>query len=168
LLAQQGAFLASQQHPPLQFQQQYLQQATPAAFYGQQGGTSAPPGSYNPPPGLPAAFDQASLASTFSTMTLQQPPNTDRYFDSGATSHMTSDSHTLSHPKPLHSTLLLLSLSVMALYFLSPPLASPLSRTLCPSIMFLSHHASLRTLFLCANSPLTKNVLLNLTLLVVL
>jgi histone deacetylase 1/2 len=30
-------------------------------------------------------------------MTLQQPPNNDWYFDSGATSHMTSDSRTLSH-----------------------------------------------------------------------
>lgn len=104
LLAQQGAFLASQQLPPAPFQQQYLQQATPAAYYGQQGaplpslGATTPPGFYNSPTGLPAAWDQQSLASTFSTMTLQQPPNNEWYFDSGATSHMTSDSHTLSHP----------------------------------------------------------------------
>lgn len=104
LLAQQGAFLASQQLPPAPFQQQYLQQATPAAYYGQQGaplpslGATAPPGFYNSPTGLPAAWDQQSLASTFSTMTLQQPPNNEWYFDSGATSHMTSDSRTLSHP----------------------------------------------------------------------
>ena len=34
------------------------------------------PGSYNPIAGLPS-WDQQSLASTFSTMTLQQTPQTD-------------------------------------------------------------------------------------------
>ena len=48
----------------------------------------APPGFSNPMNG--ASWDQQSLASTFSTMSLQQPQQSDWYFDSGATSHMTS------------------------------------------------------------------------------
>ena len=56
-----------------------------------------PPGFQQPASGVPSSWDQQSLASTFSTMTLQQPPQTDWYFDSGATSHMTSNSSTLSH-----------------------------------------------------------------------
>jgi len=47
-----------------------------------------------------ASWDQQSFASTFSTMSLQQPPQTDWYFDSGATSHMTSHPSTLSHVLP--------------------------------------------------------------------
>jgi hypothetical protein len=46
--------------------------------------------------GLPS-WDTQSLASAFSTATLQQPPSTEWYFDSGATSHMTSSSSSLSH-----------------------------------------------------------------------
>uniref|UniRef100_A0A0A8Y6X7 Uncharacterized protein n=1 Tax=Arundo donax TaxID=35708 RepID=A0A0A8Y6X7_ARUDO len=46
--------------------------------------------------GLPS-WDQSSLASTFSTMTLNQPQNNEWYFNSGASSHMTSHSGTLSH-----------------------------------------------------------------------
>jgi len=55
-----------------------------------------PPGFYNPMTGLPSSWDQQSLASAFSTMSLNQPASTDWYFDSGATSHMTSDSSSLS------------------------------------------------------------------------
>ena len=51
--------------------------------------------------GLPTSWDQQSLASTFSTMSLNQPQSNDWYFDSGATSHMTSDSRTPSHSFPL-------------------------------------------------------------------
>ena len=59
--------------------------------------TAPPPGFYQPHAGLPT-WDQPSLASTFSTMTLQQPQNNnDRYFDSGATSHISSHSNSLSH-----------------------------------------------------------------------
>ena len=57
----------------------------------------AAPGFQQPASGIPSSWDQQSLASTFSTMTLQQPPQTDWYFDSGATSHMTSNPSTLSH-----------------------------------------------------------------------
>jgi len=54
-------------------------------------------GYYQQHVGLPT-WDQSSLASTFSTMTLQQPQNNnDWYFDSGATSHMSSHSDSLSH-----------------------------------------------------------------------
>lgn len=62
-----------------------------------------------PPPGVLGApflgWDQNMLANSFNTMTLNPPANTDWYFDSGATSHMTSDAGNLSiyHP-PSHST----------------------------------------------------------------
>ena len=57
-----------------------------------------PPGFTNPMTGT--SWDQQSLASTFSTMSLHQPQQTDWYFDSGATSHMTSSPSTLSHILP--------------------------------------------------------------------
>ena len=62
---------------------------------------SAPPLGYYPlPAGLPS-WNQHSLASTFSTMTLNQPQqNTEWYFDSGATSHMSPSSSSLSHIAP--------------------------------------------------------------------
>jgi hypothetical protein len=47
------------------------------------------------PHGQPTLLGQ-SLASAFSTETLQQPPSTEWYFDLGASSHMTSSSN-LSH-----------------------------------------------------------------------
>jgi hypothetical protein len=56
----------------------------------------APPGFYHPMAGLPS-WDTQSLASAFSTTTLQQPPTNEWYFDSGATSHMRSSSSSLSH-----------------------------------------------------------------------
>ena len=37
------------------------------------------------------------MASTFSTMTLDQPPGNDWFFDSGATSHMTPNASILTH-----------------------------------------------------------------------
>jgi len=45
----------------------------------------------------PAGWDQQSLASAFSTVSLNQPATNDWFFDSGATSRMTSDSSTLTH-----------------------------------------------------------------------
>ena len=64
---------------------------------------SAPaPGYYNPLAGLPS-WDQQSLASTFSTMTLNQPQTTEWYFDSGASSHITSHLTALSHSSPPQS-----------------------------------------------------------------
>ena len=45
----------------------------------------------------PAGSDQQSLASAFSTVSLNQPATNDWFFDSGATSHMTSDPSTLTH-----------------------------------------------------------------------
>nr|CAB3502346.1 unnamed protein product [Digitaria exilis] len=59
-----------------------------------------PPGFQQHMTGMPSSWDQQSLAPTFNTMTLQQPPQTDLYFDSDATSHMTSpkSGHHLSHP----------------------------------------------------------------------
>jgi hypothetical protein len=45
-------------------------------------------------------WDQNSLASTFSTMTLTPPVNNDWYLDTGASSHMTSHDGTLSLLNP--------------------------------------------------------------------
>ena len=128
----------------------------------------AAPGFQQPASGIPSSWDQQSLASTFSTMTLQQPPQTDWYFDSGATSHMTSNPSTLSH-------------------ILSP--RYPFSFINCcrrrfftschcywrciPSwafilIMFLFLQDLLKILFMSASLLLTTIALLNLTPLVVL
>jgi len=81
---QQHAQQQAQAQAPLQAQQAQAQQAW------------APPG-FQYPSGAPSSWDQQSLASSFSTVSLQQPPATDWYFDSGATSHMTADPSALSH-----------------------------------------------------------------------
>ena len=46
--------------------------------------------------GLPS-WDPLALASAFSTTSLTPPPSNEWYFDSGATSHMSSQSTSLSH-----------------------------------------------------------------------
>ena len=74
----------SQQPPPLTTQQQW--QAPPPGFYS----SGAP---------LPS-WDQQALLSDFSTMTLQPPQQREWYFDSGATTHMSSDAGTLSQSTP--------------------------------------------------------------------
>jgi len=84
LLAYQQALLV----PPLQ--QQANAPATPSAAPSSKW---AAPGYYNPL----AGWDPQSLTSSFSTMTLNQPQKTDRYFDTGASSHMISHSNTFSH-----------------------------------------------------------------------
>ncbi|KAF8651673.1 hypothetical protein HU200_063184 [Digitaria exilis] len=89
--------LAPLPRPPQQQQQQaFVAQQQPAAApnAAQQWGAQA---LYNPMVGLPPAWDQQSLAANFSTATLNPPPSQDWYFDSGATSHMTSSSTHLSH-----------------------------------------------------------------------
>jgi hypothetical protein len=89
------------------------------AAQGQQAQLAWTPG-YGPAVS-PTGWDQQSLASAFSTVSLNQPPSQDWYFDSGATSHMTSDpssiSLSFSHgiPRPL--------LSVTGPFYLSLPLA---------------------------------------------
>lgn len=55
-----------------------------------------PPGLYNPLAGLPS-WDQPSLASTLSTMTMNQTQNNEWYFHSGATSHSGTLSHSFTH-----------------------------------------------------------------------
>ena len=85
LLAQQA-----QAHSIQAAQAQAMQQAQAAqaqAAQGQMAGISR----------LPCRRDQQSLASTFSTVSLNQPATNDWFFDSGATSHMTSDPSTLTH-----------------------------------------------------------------------
>jgi histone deacetylase 1/2 len=85
LLAHQQALLAQQaQHQALLAHQQALQASMQAP--------GSVPGQYTPVHG----WDQQSLASAFSTVSLNQPQTTDWYFDSGATSHITSDVGTLS------------------------------------------------------------------------
>jgi len=92
----QQAFVAQPAFAPL---------GLPPGFFGYpaaqvpQGATWAatpPQTQYSPLSGTPS-WDQQSLASTFSTMTLNQPQNNEWFFDTGASSHMTPDPHTLSH-----------------------------------------------------------------------
>ena len=83
---------------PLVAQHPYYGVVPQQFYYGSAPPPQTPaPRSANPTTGLPSSWDQQSLASTFSTMTLQQQPQTDWFFDSGATSHMTSHPSTLSH-----------------------------------------------------------------------
>ncbi|CAN6247832.1 unnamed protein product, partial [Urochloa humidicola] len=90
----QQALVAQQM--ALQAQQQAMQPPFPAAlpqYYGAPappypyGSMAPPPGFQQPPTGLPSSWDQHSLASTFSTVSLQQPPQADWTFDTatGAT-----------------------------------------------------------------------------------
>jgi hypothetical protein len=94
---QQQALLAHQQALLVQQAQQQAAYANPAALAQhqallahQQAVQAA--GQYTSVPG----WDQQSLASAFSTVSLNQPQQSDWYFNSGATSHMTSDAGTLS------------------------------------------------------------------------
>jgi transposase InsO family protein len=86
--ALQQALLAQRMHLP---QQTYLP-SVQQAFQPQQ----LAPAQYQPMVGTPV-WDQNSLASTFSTMTLTPLVNNDWYLDTGASSHMTSHDGTLSH-----------------------------------------------------------------------
>ena len=97
--------------PHLQVQQQQAllaQQQQQALVTHSQAAAAAPdgaahwvaPGYYNPVASLPS-WDPTALASAFSTTSLTPPPSSDWYFDSGATSHMTSQSSSLSHILPL-------------------------------------------------------------------
>ncbi|XP_039784386.1 uncharacterized protein LOC120651088 [Panicum virgatum] len=89
---QVGRPSAPQQAPLQQLQppQTYIA-GPPGQWAGQWG---VPPAAS--PPSLAQGWDQQSLASNFQTMTLQQPPQHEWYFDTGATSHMASDSGILS------------------------------------------------------------------------
>jgi hypothetical protein len=49
-----------------------------------------------PQPSPPPGWDQQALAASFETMSVTQPPQRDWYFDTGATSHMASDTGILS------------------------------------------------------------------------
>jgi hypothetical protein len=81
-------------HPPGEVQALAQHQAAQAA-QGQQAQLAWTPG-YGPTVS-PTGWDQQSLASALSTVSLNQPPSHDWYFDSGATSHMTSDPSSVSH-----------------------------------------------------------------------
>ncbi|XP_066324041.1 uncharacterized protein [Miscanthus floridulus] len=90
LQAQQQALLAQQQQALVAHQQ-------PAAVVAPDGsGQWVALGYYNPMAGL-ASWDQTTLASAFSTTSLTPPSSNEWYFDTGATSHMTSQSSSLSH-----------------------------------------------------------------------
>uniref|UniRef100_A0A0A9AQB4 Integrase catalytic domain-containing protein n=1 Tax=Arundo donax TaxID=35708 RepID=A0A0A9AQB4_ARUDO len=71
-------------------------QAQWAAPPGPQGPWAAPPGYYYPTTGMPS-WDAQGLASSFNTVSLTPPQQHDWIFDTGATSHMTSDAGTLSY-----------------------------------------------------------------------
>ncbi|XP_025813048.1 uncharacterized protein LOC112890360 [Panicum hallii] len=73
---------------PIQQPQAFF--AGPGQWAGQWG--VPPPAAYTPPtPSLAGGWDQQALVANFQTMSLQQPPQHEWYFDSGATNHMTSD-----------------------------------------------------------------------------
>jgi hypothetical protein len=97
---QQQALLAQQQAYLVQQAQQQAAYANPAALAQHQAllahQQAVQNNTYPPVQG----WDQHSLASAFSTVSLNQPQNTDWYFDSGATSHMTSDAGILSSTSP--------------------------------------------------------------------
>ena len=94
LLAQQA-----QAHAIQAAQAQAMQQAQAAQAQAAQGQMAYFPWApgVQTPAVSPAGCDQQSLASPFSTVSLNQPATNDWFFDSGATSHMTSDSSTLTH-----------------------------------------------------------------------
>ena len=67
---------------PIQQPQAYF--AGPGQWAGQWG--VPPPAAYTPPtPSLAGGWDQQALAANFQTMSLQQPPQHEWYFDSGST-----------------------------------------------------------------------------------
>jgi hypothetical protein len=82
---------------------QALLAGPPGQWTGQWG---VPPASYGPPPGYvgpPAptpVWDQQTLAANFQTVALQQPVQHEWHFDTGATSHMTSDAGIISQTLP--------------------------------------------------------------------
>jgi hypothetical protein len=81
----------------------------PHAFVaGTPGQWAAPPAAYGPPPAYidspptTPVWDQQTLAANFQTVTLQQPPQHEWHFDTGASSHMTSDAGIISHTSSQH------------------------------------------------------------------
>ena len=103
-------------HPPQQQPARPPQHALLAApaYYGAPGGPSFAP-LLAPPPhqqqvAAPAwspwtgAWDQQSLANSFSTMALTPPAVTDWVADSGASNHTTSDAGNLTSVRPTTST----------------------------------------------------------------
>ena len=74
--------------------------APPQAWYPAPGTPVAPAAPWPMPAPMAPSWDQQALANAFSTMTLAAPPTTDWYMDSGASSHMTSDTGTLSRSLP--------------------------------------------------------------------
>jgi len=131
-------------------------------------------GQWSPlPPGFfpssvgPSSWDQQSLASTFSTMALNQPQQTNEwYFDSGATSHISFQFSFTFFPMRYPTPCSIVVGNVPC--FLSHPpviLISLLSITL---IMFWFHLNLLRTLFPFDSLPSLTIAQWNLTRLVVL
>jgi hypothetical protein len=74
----------------------HLQAQSPGSSQASGQWSSSVPDIYTTAAGTPY-WDPQSLVSTFSTMTLNQPQQNEWHFDSGATSHMASDSAFLSH-----------------------------------------------------------------------
>jgi hypothetical protein len=118
------------------------------------------------PLGRPGS-DQSAHAHSFNTMTLQLPPQQEWYFDSGATSHMTSDVGTLIAPLP-GSLFPPQLLSVTAPFSLLPQLVRPPFLGPFILIMFLFPRTLLRILLPFTSLYLTTIALWNLTHLVAL
>jgi hypothetical protein len=98
--AQAQALQQAQRAQLAQVQAAYMAQAQQALVHGTGRGPSG--GRVGPtrvlqPYRRTSHLGSAVSSSTFSTMTLNPPQNNEWYFDTGASSHMTSDSSTLLH-----------------------------------------------------------------------
>ena len=69
---------------------------------GAQGQWTAPPPVYYHPLARMSSWDPQGLASSFNTMSLTPPQQHDWIFDTGATSHVTSDAGTPSDTTSTH------------------------------------------------------------------
>ncbi|KAG2648381.1 hypothetical protein PVAP13_1NG032605 [Panicum virgatum] len=90
---QVGRPFAPQQAPLQQLQPPQTYIAGPPSQWARQWGVPPPA---VVPPSLAQGWDQQSLASNFQTMMLQQPPQHEWHFNTGATSHMASDSGSIN------------------------------------------------------------------------
>lgn len=145
---------------------------TPCACWGVHPGVQQwavpPAGLYSP--AVPG-WDASSLASNFQTMSLQQPPSSNWYFDSGASNHMTSDAGITTTPHTPHSSFP--SHIVVGNGHLLPVTSTgvttlPNNLHLNNVIMSLFHLVLLRISFRFASLLPITTVLWSLTLLVVL
>ena len=153
--------------PPPGFPQQ--QQALLAGQWAGQWGVPSPAPMYGPPLGVSsnAGWDQQALAAQFQTMQLQQPAQHDWYFDTGATSHVTSDAGIISSTTPSPSCISTIVVGNRNLVPVTSTGVAHLPHNLHLNNVLVAPNI-IKNLVLFGNSPLTTIAPWNLTLLVVL